>query len=81
MDDIPLDRVYANLQKRLSQSSSTKHQKKPDNDIFVPMYPFVEERIHDMQQTRINACARLPADHPLQPNQLPKIVTLLSFKI
>ena len=25
MDDIPLDRVYANLQKRLSLSSSTKH--------------------------------------------------------
>jgi len=31
------------------------------------MYPFVEERIHDMQQRRINACLRLPANHPLQP--------------
>jgi len=31
------------------------------------MYPSVEERIHDMQQRRINACVRLPADHPLQP--------------
>jgi len=47
MDDIPLDRVYANLQKRLSPSSSTKHQKELDNDTFVPMYPSVEERIHD----------------------------------
>jgi len=64
---ISLDRVYANLRKSLSPSSSTKHQKKPDNDTFVPMYPYVEERIHEMQQRRINACARLPADHPLQP--------------
>jgi len=31
------------------------------------MYPSVEERIHDMQQRRINACVRLPGDHPLQP--------------
>jgi len=29
------------------------------------MYSFVEERIHDMQQKRINACVRLLADHPL----------------
>jgi len=49
MDDIPLDRVYANLQKYLSPSSSTNHQKKPDNDTFVPMYPSVEEIIHEMQ--------------------------------
>jgi len=70
MDDIPLDKVYANLQKRLSPSSSTKYQKKPDNDTFVPMYPFVEERILDMQQRRMNACARVPADHPLQPRMI-----------
>jgi len=31
------------------------------------MYPSVEERILDMQQRRINAYARLPVDHPLQP--------------
>ena len=67
MDDIPLDRVYANLQKSISPSSSTKHKRKPYNDTFVPMYPYVEERIHDMQQRTINACVRLPADHPLQP--------------
>jgi len=67
MDDVPLDKVYANLHTRLSPSSSTKHQKKPDNDTCVPMYPSVEERIHDMQQRRINACVRLLVDHPLQP--------------
>jgi len=33
----------------------------------VPIYPSVEERIHDMHQKRINACVRLPTDHPLQP--------------
>jgi len=43
MDDIPLNRVYENLNKRLSPSSSTKTQKKPDNDTFVPMYPSVEK--------------------------------------
>jgi len=67
MDDIPLNKVYENLNKFLSPSSSTKPQKKTDNDTFVPMYHSIEERIHDMQQRRINACVRLPADHPLQP--------------
>jgi len=37
MDDIPLNKVYENQSKRLSPSSSTKPQKKPDNDTFVPM--------------------------------------------
>jgi len=37
IDDIPLNRVYANIQKRLFPSSSTKHKKNPDNDTFVPM--------------------------------------------
>jgi len=78
MDDIPLNKVYENLQKHLSLSSSTKHQKKLDNDTFVHMYPFVEERIHDMQQRRINACVRLPADHPLQP---PMIEPLQSIPV
>ena len=39
MDDIPLDRVYTTLNKRLSPSPSTKTHKKPDYDTFVPMYP------------------------------------------
>jgi len=73
MDDIPLNRVYSTVNKRLSPSSSTKPQKKPDNDTFFPMYPSVEERIRDMQQRRINAYARLPADHPLQPPMIEPI--------
>jgi len=73
MDDIPLNRVYENLNKRLSPSPSTKTQKKPDSDTFVPMYPSVEERIHDMQEIRINACVRLPVDHPLQPPMIEPI--------
>jgi len=64
MDDIPLNKVYENLNKRLSPSSSTKPLKKPDSDTFVPMYPSAEERIHDMQQRMINACVRLPAIIP-----------------
>ena len=67
MDDIPLNRVYATLNKRLSPSPSTKTNKKPGSDTFVPMYPSVKERIHDMQQRRINACINLLANHPLQP--------------
>jgi len=37
------------------------------------MYPSVDERIHDMQQRRINACVRLPAYHPLQPPMIEPI--------
>jgi len=73
MDDIPLNRVYENVNKRLSPSPSTKTHKKPDSDTFVPMYPFVVERIHDMQQRRIDACVRLPDDHPLQPSMIEPI--------
>jgi len=67
IDNIPLNKVYANLHKSLSPSPSTKHQKKPDNDIFVPMYPSVLERIGEMSQIRINVCQGLPASHPIQP--------------
>jgi len=31
------------------------------------MYPFVEERLHEMQQRRIDACKNIPANHRLQP--------------
>ena len=67
IDDIPLNRVYENLHKSLAPSSSTKHQKKHDDDTFVPMYPSVLNRIADMSQMRIDVCNRLPANHPLQP--------------
>jgi len=48
MDDIPLNRVYTTLNKVSSPSPSTKTHKKPHYDTFVPMYPSVEERLHDM---------------------------------
>jgi len=66
-DDIPLNRVYTNLNKTLSPSPSTKTHKKPTSDTLVPMYPSVEERLIGLQQRKIDACKNLPADHPLQP--------------
>jgi hypothetical protein len=73
MDDVPLNKIYANLHKSLSPSSSTKHKKKPNDDSFEPMYPSVQERIHVMAQIRFNVCARLPVDHPLQPSMIEPI--------
>jgi len=64
IDNIPLDRVYANIYKSLSPSPSTKLHKKPSDETFEPMYPFVLERIGEMSQMRLDVCARLPADHP-----------------
>jgi len=66
-NDIPLNRVYTNLNKALSPSPSTKTHKNPISDTFVPMYPSVEERLIDLQQRRIDVCKNLPAHHPLQP--------------
>jgi len=66
-DDVPLNKVYNNLNKDLSPSPSTKTSKKPDYGTFVPMYPSVEKRLIDLQQRRIDACIYLPTDHPQQP--------------
>ena len=49
-DDIPLNKVYTNLNKALSQSPSTKTHKKPDYDTFVAMYPSIEERLIGLHQ-------------------------------
>jgi len=73
MDDVPLNKVYTTLNKALSPSPSTKTQKKPNYDTFVPMYPSVEQRLIDMQQRRIYACKNLLADHPLQPPMIDPI--------
>jgi len=73
MDDVPLHKVYTTLNKSLSPSSSTKTSKKPDYDTFVPMYPYVEERLIDMQQRRIYVWKNLPVDHPLQPPMIDPI--------
>jgi len=67
MDYIPLNKVYGNLNKSLSLSPSTKTQKKPNYDTFVPMYPSIEVRLVYVQQRRIDAFKNLPANHPLQP--------------
>jgi len=48
IDNIPLNRVYANLHKTVSLSPSTKQQKKSDDDAYVPMYPSVLQRIGEM---------------------------------
>jgi len=73
LHDVPLNRVYTTLNKDLSPSPFTKSHKKPDYDTFVFMYPSFEERLHDMQQRRINACKNLPANHPLQPPMIEPI--------
>jgi len=76
IDNIPLNRVYANLHKSLSLSSSTKHQKKPDDDTFVPMYPSILNRIADMSQMRIDVCNKLPINHPMQPPMIEPFQTI-----
>jgi hypothetical protein len=76
IDDIPLNRVYENLQKSLAPSPSTKHQKKPIVDEFVPMYPSIQERIGYMAQMRMDVCSRLPANHPFQPPFIQPLQTI-----
>jgi len=61
LDDVPLNKLYKNL------SPSTKQNKKPSDEPFEPLYPSVLDRIGEMSQMRVGLCAKLPADHPLQP--------------
>jgi len=56
IDDIPLSKVFENLHKSLAPPPYTKHQKKPADDVFEPMYPTVLERIGEMAQRRIDVC-------------------------
>jgi hypothetical protein len=56
IDDIPLNKVYKTLYKALAPSPSTKTSKKPTDDVFVPMYSSVLERIGNMAQMRIDVC-------------------------
>ena len=76
IDDIPLSKVYKTLEKSLAPSTSTKTQKKPADDEFVPMYPIVLERIGNMAQMRIDVCQNLPANHPLQPPFIQPLQTI-----
>jgi len=45
----------------------------PDDDIYVPMYPSVLERIGKMSQMRLYVCARLPVGHPFQPTVIEQL--------
>jgi len=40
------------------------------------MYPSVLNRIADMSQMRIDVCARLPANHPMQPPMIEPLQTI-----
>jgi len=76
-DNVPLNRVYKTLDKALAPSPSTKTSKKLD-DVFVPMYPSILERIGNMSQMRIDVCQKLPADHPFQPPFIQPLQTIPS---
>ncbi|RHN60154.1 hypothetical protein MtrunA17_Chr4g0022361 [Medicago truncatula] len=65
IDDVPLNQIYATINKGLSTSS--KHQRKPDDIPFKPMYLAILESIGEISQMRVNVCERLPANHPFQP--------------
>ena len=74
IDDVPLNRIYTNINKGLSPS--TKLQKKPSDETFEPMYPPIPERIGEMSQMRLDVCARLPADHPFQQPMIEPLQSL-----
>jgi len=65
LDDVPLNTIYTSINKSLSPS--TKLKKKPSDEPYEPLYPSVLERIGEMSRMRVDVCARLPTDHPLQP--------------
>jgi len=65
LDDVPLNKIYTSINKSLSPS--TKLKKKPSDETYELMCPSVLERICVMSQMRVDVCARLPIDHPLQP--------------
>jgi len=61
LDDVPLTKLYKSL------SPSTKQKQKANVEPFEPLYLSVLNRIGEMSQIRVDICAKLPADHPLQP--------------
>jgi hypothetical protein len=65
MDNVPLIKVYENLQKALSPSPSTKlHKKHADNTPYEPINSNIDERIIGLSQIKATFCNRLPANHP-----------------
>ena len=65
LDDVPLNKIYTSINKSLSPIAKLK--KKPSDEPYEPLYPSVLDRIGEMSQTRVDLCAKLPADHPFQP--------------
>ena len=76
LDDIPLSRVYQNLEKALPLSPSTKTSKKPD-DVDGSEKPTINERIGSLLQRRLDVCQNLPTDHWLQRPCVKPFQTLL----
>jgi len=76
IDDIPLNKVYETLDKAFTPSSSSKTTKKHVDDVYVPLYPYVLERIGDLSQRRIDVCQKLPVTHWLQPPFIQPLQTI-----
>jgi len=75
IDDIPLSRIYTNLEKDLAPSLSTKTTKKPD-DAYTSEPPYIDERIGSLAQRRIDICKNLHINHWLQPPFLKPLQTM-----
>ena len=63
LDDIPLSRVYENLHKALAPSPSSKHQKRPTDDVETSEPLPIEERVGALVDQRLGLCKNLHADH------------------
>jgi len=74
-DDIPLSKAIPSL-RNLTPSPSTKIHKESATDTFTLVYESIEARTIAMQETRIDKCKNLPANHPLQPPVIEPIQSL-----
>jgi len=61
LDDVPLNKLYKNL------SPSTKLKKMASDEPFEPLYSYVLNIIGEISQMKVDLCAKLAADHLLQP--------------
>ena len=58
-----MSRVYENLHKALAPSPSTKHQKRPTDDVETSESLPIKERVGALVDQRIGLCKNLPPDH------------------
>jgi len=65
-----------NLDISLTPTPYNQTHKKPVNDVFVPMYPSILERIGNLSEMRIDACQNLSVNHPLQPPYIQSLQTI-----